>query len=196
MARLLERSFSPSGRARALTLELTAYAARVDGPVSLPEVAALGGAAKGLGAPERPAWPDALLLDEGRFLPPPLHELSAIERRVAFGAAAWMVHADGVESFVERAFLDFVADEAGLGPGEARALGAAAARARGACGEHLPRSVEFELLVLEVLSLHALGAGELVPPPAPDGPGPRGPEAGAGEVAAGGDGRGRWRRAS
>jgi hypothetical protein len=91
MARLLERSFAPSERVSALVLELAAYAARVDGPITVPEIAALDGAAHGLGASERPAWPDALLLDEGRFLPPPLDELSALERRVAFGAAAWMV---------------------------------------------------------------------------------------------------------
>jgi hypothetical protein len=192
MARLLERSFAPSERASALVLELAAYAARVDGPVTLPEVAALDGAAHGLGAPERPAWPDALLLDEGRLLPPPLGELSAFERRVAFGAAAWVVYADGAESFVERAFLDFIADEAGLGPGEARALSEAAARARRACGEHVPRSVEFELLVLEIVYLHALGAGELGPP----GLGPRGPEVEAGEAAPGGGRRAGWRRAS
>ncbi len=196
MARLLDRSFAPSEPLRALLLELVAYAARVDGPVTLPEVAALDGAARGLGAPERPAWPDALLLDEGHLLPPPLGELSALERRVAFGAAAWMVYADGVESFVERAFLDFVADEAGLGPGEARALSEAAARARRAGGEHVPRSIEFELLVLEVLYLHALDAGELGPPPGRQDRGPRDPEAGAAEAVAGGDGPDRWRRAS
>jgi hypothetical protein len=196
MDRLLERSFAPSERLRALLLELAAYAARVDGPVTLPEVAALNGAARGLGASERPVWSDNLLLDEGHLLPPALRELSALERRVAFGAAAWMVYADGVESFVERAFLDFVADEAGLGPGEARALSEVAARARRAGGEQVPPSVEFELLVLEILYMHALDAGEFGPPPAPEGGVPRAPEAEAAEAIAGGSGRTRWRRAS
>ncbi len=196
MARLLERSFAPSERASALVLELVAYAARVDGPISLPEVAALDGAAQGLGAPGRPAWPDALLLDEGHLLPPPLGELSALERRVAFGAAAWMVYADGIESFVERAFLDFVAEEAGLGSGEARVLSAAAARARRACGDHVPRSIEFELLVLEILYLHALGAGELGAPLTQACAASTEPEAKAGEATAGVGARTRWKRAS
>ncbi|HEU4538666.1 MAG TPA: hypothetical protein VFS00_31310 [Polyangiaceae bacterium] len=152
-------------RARALVLELLAYAARVNGPLTPPEAAALEGAARGLGAPGRASWPAAAPHEGGRLLPPPLDELSALERRIAFGAAAWMLCVDGAGSFVERAFLEFVAEEAGLGPDEVRALAAAAERARQGGGPRTPLAVEFELLVLEVFYLYALGSAKPCPSP-------------------------------
>jgi hypothetical protein len=162
------RSLELSDGARAVALELLAYAARVDGPLTLREVAALDGAARGLGVPGRAPRPDALRPDDGGLLPPPLDGLSALECRVAFGAAAWMVYADGAASFIERAFLDFVAEEGGLGPGEVRALVALAERARRECGPHMPPSLEFELLVLEVGYLYALTRAKLSPAPSSD----------------------------
>jgi hypothetical protein len=158
------RPLELSDGACALVLELLAYAARVDGPLTLPEVAALDSAARGLVAP----WPDASPRNEGCLLPPPLGELSALERRVAFAAAVWVTYADGAASFVERAFLEFVAEEAGLGPGEMRALFATAERARREGGPHLPLSLEFELLVLEVGYLYALTRAKLSPAPSSD----------------------------
>ncbi len=195
MGRLRSRALLLSERARLSVLELLAYAARVDGPLTPTEAAALDGAASGLGLPGRAPWPDALALDGARLLPPPLHELSALERRVAFGAAAWVTHLDGPISFVERAFLDFVAEEAGLGSGEVRALGAAAERTRRECGGRVPPALEFELLALEVLYLYALNAGKLAPTPLPPGLGPGPPEPPAERASAGGN-PARGRRAS
>ncbi|HEU4411087.1 MAG TPA: hypothetical protein VFS43_37890 [Polyangiaceae bacterium] len=153
-------------QARALVLELLAYAARVDGPLEPREVTALDAAAGRLGLAGRVPLPEGLPLDEGHLLPPPLDELSPLERRLAFGAAAWMVYLDGVESFVERAFLDFIADEAGLRPDEARTLRTTAKRVRRACGERVPLSVELDLLALELAYLYALKRSEIPPPAA------------------------------
>ncbi|HEU4538335.1 MAG TPA: hypothetical protein VFS00_29645, partial [Polyangiaceae bacterium] len=119
------------------------------------------------GAPGRASWPGASPPEEGGFLPPSLDDLSALERRIAFGAAAWMLCADGAWSFVERAFLEFVAEEAGLGPGEVRALATAAERARHGGGPPMPLAAEFELLLLEVFCLYALTSAKLRLPPLP-----------------------------
>jgi hypothetical protein len=75
-------------------------------------------------------------------------------------------------------------------------MSAAAAQARRTCVGHVPRSIEFELLVLEVLHLHALGASELGMPPAPACPASTEPEAEVGEATASVGGRTRWKRAS
>ncbi|HEU4404559.1 MAG TPA: hypothetical protein VFS43_04625 [Polyangiaceae bacterium] len=156
MGRAARRLPRLSERAGEAVLELLAYAARVDGPLTPREVSALDAAALGLGLRGRVRWPELLLSDEGHLLPPPLEGLTELERRVAFGAAAWMTRVDGVESFVERAFLEFVAEEAGLGENEAWALRAEAARARRDGKGLVPMPVEFELLVLGVLYLYAL----------------------------------------
>lgn len=195
MGCLRGRSLLLSDRARSTVLELLVYAARVDGPLNAMEAAALDGVALGLGMPGRAPWPGGSSLDEGHLLPPPLDELSALESRVAFGAAAWVACLDGPPSFVERALLDFVANEGGLGPGEVRALGAAAERTRRECGGRVPPAVEFELLALEILYLYALSVakGGASPvfgglAPRPDGPAAEGPNAGGGTA--------RWWRAS
>jgi hypothetical protein len=195
MGHLRSRSLLLSERARTTVLELLAYAARSDGPLTPREAAALDGAALGIGAPVRVPRGAALPLpsDDARLLPPCLHELSTLERRVAFGAAAWMVRIDGVESLVPRAFLDFIAEEAGLGPGEIRVLDAAVERARRECSEHVPLAVEFELLVIELLYLSALTASKLGP--VPSNLGPYGEELAPEGVTAGGDDGARLGRA-
>jgi hypothetical protein len=155
MGRALGPRLAPSEEAGVAMLDLLSYAARVDGPLTPAEAAALEAAAAGLGLRGRARWLESLPLEGGHLLPPPLDGLSYLERRVAFAAAAWLTRADGDESFVERALLDFVAEEAGLEGAEACALRAGAHRVRQAYGDVVSPAVEFDLLVHDVLSLYA-----------------------------------------
>ncbi len=134
------------GAALAL-LELGSYAARVDGPPGPREAGALLGAAAALGLRRRFGRPGALA--DGLERPPCVDALTAFEREVAIGAAAWVLRARGGESPAGRELLDRVAAGAGVAPERVERLRATAERVR-RHGRGLRRSIEFELLLLEL----------------------------------------------
>jgi uncharacterized tellurite resistance protein B-like protein len=161
-----------SEQARMPLLELLAYGARVDGPLREGELGALQGAARALDLRRGHYLAEALARAESEPLPPSLEQLYALERWVAVGALIWMMKADGRrETPHELTVLEYVAERAGVSPSELLELREVAERVQRHCRGRTTWSVEFELLLLELLHVDTLAPQrDAGPAPAPASP--------------------------